>query len=115
MTPHPLRLILTSYALATLVAIAIPQLGLLGQVLTVWLGGSALMFGLATTPGVKHFFRKPMPTESSDDDLKPATDTDTDTEYQRWDEDALLEAVNADADEDSQTAKEAPTRATGTG
>ncbi|MEM7236452.1 MAG: hypothetical protein AAF501_01300 [Pseudomonadota bacterium] len=113
MTPHPLRLILTSYLIAGLIAVTVPGIGLLGQVLTVWLGGSVLMFGLAVTPGISQYFRH-APDTATDDD---AATEDRDGEFQRWDDDAALDHLNAEADLGAGAAAldEEPEHRTGTG
>ncbi|MBY8975266.1 hypothetical protein KHP62_05575 [Rhodobacteraceae bacterium NNCM2] len=95
MSPHPFRLILTSYSLALVLAFAAQQLGLVAQGLIFWLGGAVLVPLLGSLPGLRTWFTSegagglPMPAEAA---------PDLDQEYRKWDEDAQLEARNHEAD-----------------
>ncbi|MEM7178254.1 MAG: hypothetical protein AAGD47_09060 [Pseudomonadota bacterium] len=97
MSPHPLRLLISSYSLALVVALILPGAGLVTQALVFWLGGAGFVAVLAMTPGIRAWFTADLDASlpGSHGDLHP---DDPDLEYRQWDEDARIEAANHNAD-----------------
>lgn len=108
MSPHPLRLLFVSYAIAGLTALLVPGTTPLQAFMIFWFGGAGLALPLATLPGIRTVFTQrevlASPSEQVEEDEYQMWDDDQ--EYQMWDEDIAHEGsarIGHEAEADHQS------------